>query len=139
MASDRPRRLDQLCDQTGTSFFSLHLQCAFCNFTLSLQELAEFYEKSLCLLYRNDIPYGACRGCLRLSALLEYETHCRCKVSADILPDILGQPISSVHMRCLLCYKLLDQAEKFDLCSGSEDVYLVRHLWRGNCRVCRKK
>lgn len=139
MASELPRRLDQLCDTTGTSFFNLNLKCAFCNFSLSFQELAEFHVKDLCLLYRNNIPYGACRSCLRLSAQHEYELYCRCAVPADTLADILGQPLTSVLIRCKCCYKRLDAAEKLDLCAGSESVYLVRHMWRGYCRDCRKK
>lgn len=139
MASELPRRLDDFCERSGQSFFTLQLQCAFCKFGLTLQELAEFHEKCLCLLYRNGIPYGACRGCLRLSAKLEYEMYCRCTVAAVQLSDILGQPLQTIAVRCVECYKLLDLAEKVDLCAGSEKCYLVRSLWRGRCRLCRKK
>lgn len=139
MDSDLPRRLDQLCDSTGVTFFNLKLPCAFCNFDLSLQELADFHTKNLCVLYRDGKPFGACRPCLKLSALHEYENYCRCSVQAEILPDILGLPITGISMRCKICYKLLDAGEKIDLCAGSETVYLVRNLWRGYCRDCRKK
>lgn len=139
MAEEHPRRLDELCAKTGQSFFELNINCAFCGFKLSLQELADFHEKLLCLLYRNSTPYAACIGCLRLSARCEYEAFCRCSIDASILPDILQVPLTRVSVRCVYCYRLLDSAEKFDLCTGSEKVFLVRHLWRGPCRLCRKK
>lgn len=139
MAEEHPRRLDELCARTGQSFFELNIKCAFCGFKLTLQELADFHEKLLCLLYRNDCPYAACRGCLRLSAKCEFELFCRCSVNADILPDILQTPLTSVSVRCIYCYRSLDTAEKFDLCTATEKVYLVRNLWRGPCRFCRKK
>lgn len=139
MAASLPKRLDELCQATGQSFFELDIKCAFCNFKLSLQELASFHESCLSLLYRNNFPFGACTGCLRLSAKCEFDLYCRCSVRAEILPDILQTPLTQISVRCVHCYKKLDSAEKFDLCTGSEDVYLVRNLWRGPCRSCRKK
>lgn len=139
MAAELPRRLDQLCESSGRSFFELQLQCAFCNHPLGLQELAAFHEKRLSLIYRDITPYGVCRGCTRLSARCEYEHFCRCSLKADILPDILQVPLTAICVRCLYCYRLLDCAEKFDLAAGSETVFLVRNIWRGPCRDCRKK
>lgn len=139
MAAAQPRRLDLLCEATGQTFFQLSLKCAFCNFELSLQDLAGFHCKHLSLIYRENIPYAVCSGCLRLSAKCEFEEFCRCSVPAAILPDILHAPLTSVAVRCVHCYKLLDCAERFDLAAGSELVYLVRNIWRGPCRDCRKK
>lgn len=134
-----PRRLDQLCKDTGVSFFELKLQCAFCGFELTLQELADFHEKTLSLLYRGNVPYAACRPCLRLSAKHEFEQFCRCSVPAAALSDILRLPLTAVTIRCKECYRLLDLAEKIDLCAADESVFLVRSYWRGFCRGCRKK
>lgn len=139
MAAERPRRLDQLCEETGQTFFNLKLQCAFCNYPLNLQELASFHLKCLSLIYRDNIPFGVCTGCTRLSAKCEFEQFCRCSLQAEILPDILGIPLTGICVRCVHCYRLLDTAEKFDLATGSETVYLVRNIWRGACRDCRKK
>lgn len=139
MAEERPKRLDELCRTTGTSFFDLSLQCAFCQHFLSLQELADFHTKTLCLLYRGSVPYAACKGCLRLSAAHEFELYCRCSIPADIISDVLKQPITAVCIRCKHCYRLLDAPEKIDLCAANENVYLVRQYWRGVCRDCRKK
>lgn len=139
MAEEQPKRLDEYCKATGTSFFDLKLCCAFCKFQLSLQELADFFTKQLSLLYRDGIAHAACRGCLRLSARHEFELFCRCSVPADIICDILHEPITCVCVRCTECYKLLDAAEKIDLCAASEHLYLVRQYWRGICRDCRKK
>lgn len=139
MAEEPPKRLDELCKQSGISFFDLVVNCAFCNFGLTLQELADYHVKNLSLLYRQGVPYAACRRCLRLSALHEFEQFCRCKVPAEILSDLVNAPLTTINIRCKHCYKLLDCPEKFDLCAASEDVYLVRNLWRGVCRDCRKK
>lgn len=139
MALEPPKRLDAYCAETGISFFELQLQCAFCYFKLTLQELAEFYDKNLFLLYRNGCPYAACRNCLLLSAKTEFEKHCRCSFAADNIADILGQPLSEILIRCQLCYKQLDLAEKVDLGAACERVYLVRHHLRGLCRNCIRK
>lgn len=139
MAEEHPKRLDELCKATGISFFELSLKCAFCNFDLTLQELADFHCKKLSLLYRENIPYAACVRCLKVSARYEFEQFCRCSLPAGILSDVLQIPITSVSVRCTNCYKLLDLPEKIDLCCASENVYLVRNLWRGYCRDCRKK
>lgn len=139
MAAEHPKRLDELCDATGQTFFQLSLQCAFCNYTLSLQDLAAFHVKQLSLIYRNNCPYAVCSACTRLSAKCEYEAFCRCSLPADILPDVLQVPLTSICVRCIYCYKLLDCPERFDLAAGSETVYLVRNIWRGPCRDCRKK
>lgn len=139
MAEEPPKRLDEYCKTSGISFFDLSLPCAFCNFPLTLQEHADFFCKQLCLLYRNGEPYAACVRCLKVSARHEFEQYCRCSLPATILGDVLNQPITNVCIRCVVCYKSLDAPEKIDLCSASESVYLVRHLWRGICRDCRKK
>lgn len=139
MAQEQPKRLDELCKATGTSFFELNLKCAFCEFALSLQDLADFHCKSLSLLYRNGTPFAACRNCLTVSAQHEFNLFCRCSLTAEILGDVLKVPITEVCIRCRECYKLLDNAEKVDLCCASENVYLVRNWWRGICRDCRKK
>lgn len=139
MALDPPKRLDAFCAETGLSFFELQLKCAFCNFTLTFQELAEFYDKNLFLLYRNGFPYAACRNCLLISAKNEFEKFCRCSFAADSIADILQQPLSEIIIRCQKCYRQLDLAEKVDLGAACERVYLVRHHYRGLCRNCIKK
>lgn len=139
MAGDRPTRLDEFCNQYGLTFFELKIPCTFCKFVLELQELADFYTKGLSLIWKGPECFAACRRCILLSAKYELDHFCRCRVRAENLPDLLGVCIRNLTIRCKVCYKKLDYAEKVDLLAADESYVLVRHYWRGICRNCRKK
>lgn len=131
-------RLREYCQTYDISLFDCVLSCVFCKFKLTLTELAEFEEKTLFVTWRDGIPHACCRRCLRLSAKLERERYTTCNTRCNILESVIGKPLSSVHVRCLCCYRLLDIAEKFDLKTGNKEAYLVRGYWRALCRECSK-
>lgn len=139
MDPQRPRRLDVYCQQFGTSFFDVRLPCLFCKFELDLQELADFHQKALCLIWKGDKCYAACRRCLRLSALHERENCCRCSVPPDAIEHVTGKSLKDLVLRCYLCYKQLDYAEKIDCVAADVDILLIRHHWRALCRNCTQK
>lgn len=139
MASNPPVRLDAYCKTFNVDFFDLQIPCIFCKHYLNLQELAAFHMKRLSLAWRDSICYACCTGCIRLSAKLEIEKYYRCSCSSDTLEFLLEVPLTEITVRCLDCYALLDTAEKFDCKARSEYLHLVRHVWRGYCRICAKK
>lgn len=139
MAETQPKRLDAYCEQQGISFFELRIRCLFCNFELDLQELADFHQKNLSLIYKEDTVFAACIRCIKLSARYERENYCRCSVPPDSIESVTGQKLSDLVVRCYMCYRRLDTAEKIDCVAADEDFLLVRHHWRNICRYCSRK
>lgn len=139
MAAYYPTCLDEYCAVFGVSFFNLELKCVFCKHFVSLQALADFFVKCLSLVWKDGICYACCQECLKLIAKYEKEHFARCTVRGDILSDIVKQPLSEVVVRCLICYKRLDCAEKVDCCNADIPFVLVRSQWRSHCRFCRPK
>lgn len=134
-----PTHLDDYCKHFNVSFFDLSLQCIFCGFILDAQQLANFYQKSLSLVWRDGICFACCRQCCRVSARHEFERYCRCSVSASIITDILHKPLSEIIIRCYGCLTLLDLVEKIDAIHRGDNFHLVRSAWKGLCRECSPK
>lgn len=132
-----PLNLSEYCKAYNVCFFDLKLDCVFCRFTVRLSELAEFQEKNLSMIWKDHVPFVACRNCLRLSARLERERYCTCTVRGDLFDALTCQDISVTSIRCLLCLRLLDQAEKVDIKAGNKEVHRVRGYWRAPCRYCK--
>lgn len=139
MASDRPTRLDQYCKTFNTTFFDLKINCLFCNFCLTLQELAAFHMKTLSLIWKEDSVFAICLRCTRLSARYEAEKYFRCAVKSDYIESLTETALADLSVRCIECYRLLDIAEKIDVRCRGEDIYLIRKHWRAYCRECCRK
>lgn len=139
MAEHRPTRLDEYCKTTNTSFFDLKLKCVFCHFTVTLDELAEFYCKSLSLVYKDNTCYACCRSCILLSAKHELDNYSSFSVSFDSLSETVHVPLNDIVVRCSRCYRKLDLVEKIDCKARDEKAILVRGHWRARCRYCYKK
>lgn len=139
MEQQRPRRLDRYCKEFGISFFDVKLPCLFCKFFLELQELADFHQKTLSLIWKNGQCYAACKRCIRLSALHERENFCRCSVPPDSIESVTGLSLKDLVVRCYFCYRQLDYAEKIDCVASDTDFLLIRHYWRAVCRNCVQK
>lgn len=138
MAESLPTRLDDYCRVFKISFFDLKLQCVFCKHFVQLQDLADFYNKQLSLIWKGCLCYCSCRACLKLIAKFEIENHFQCSVKSQFFEDIVKQSIQDVIVRCMYCYKLLDCMEKVDCRSRNLDFALVRGHWRNCCRFCMK-
>lgn len=139
MAERRPTRLDEYCQQTGTSFFDLKLRCIFCNFTVDLAELAEFYCKKLSLIWKEGTCYACCKRCIYLSAKYELENCALQSVLVAQLSETVHTPLRDIVLRCKYCYRKLDHIEKIDCKARGEYATLVRGHWRSVCRNCFAK
>ncbi|ATQ38518.1 E6 [Gammapapillomavirus 22] len=139
MAGVSPTSLDEYCKKFEISFFDVKLPCLFCNFPLTLQDLASFATKLLSLVYRGDKCFACCTLCLKLSAKYERENYLQCVVEGRMLENLLNIPLSQILVRCLYCYKKLDFIEKVDCCIGDLPFCLVRCHWRNTCRFCRNE
>nr|AYA94835.1 MAG: E6 protein [Human papillomavirus] len=132
----RAKNLVDYCKQENLTFFELTLKCLFCNFVVSLPDLASFHCKQLALVYRNNIAFAACSQCLRLSAAFETQRYYTCSIRAGLLSDVIGRHLSDIPIRCEYCLQLLDYIEKFDCIYRSGYFHLVRGNFRGCCRNC---
>lgn len=136
METLRPTDLKSYCTIFGIDFFELHLQCIFCNCYLSLVDLADFYTKCLCLVWRIGKAHACCAKCLCLSAKCELERHVQCSAKVVNLHSLTNKPLCELKLRCCQCLALLDLQEKCDLVARGKDAYLVRGNWRAPCRKC---
>lgn len=139
MAAFYPTSLDEYCTAFGVSFFNLELKCVFCKHRVPLQGLADFFVKGLSLVWKDEICYACCQNCLKHIAKYECENYTRCTVKGDILQFLAKQSLSAIIVRCLVCYKRLDTAEKVDCCNADLPFNLVREHWRSYCRICKPK
>lgn len=131
-----PTSLDEYCTRFNIALSDLRLRCVFCNYYLSPQQLFSFYQKHLCLIWKNFNCFACCLPCIRLAARFEQENYTQCAVDCGSLETFLGVSINIVKIRCLFCLRLLTVLEKRDCISKKEQFYLVRGRWRGCCREC---
>lgn len=137
MASTCSYRLDDFCREKNLSFFELKLQCIFCRHYCSLTDLAEFHEKVLSIVYRDGLPYAACNNCLCFTAKAERERYFQCSCRFSILDAVVGVPVETITVRCLLCLALLNFEDKIRCTASNEEAYLVRGHWRATCNKCK--
>lgn len=136
MALLQPTNLDDYCKAHNISFFQLSLPCVFCKYNIDYVGLAQFHFKGLCLTYKDDVCYACCPKCLQLTASYELRHYYRCHVPAEYIEFVCQKPLKELTVRCLKCFKLLDNIEKFDCVTASLPFVLVRHHWRNYCRIC---
>lgn len=139
MAEQKPTQLDEYCRRFNLSFFDLKLKCVFCNFTIELTELAEFFCKKLSLIWKDSVCFACCKRCILLSAKYELENYTVCSVDINKLSEVLHTPLKDIILRCIYCYKKLDTIEKIDCKARGEKAVLVRGHWRSPCRNCFAK
>lgn len=136
MAEDLPTDLRSYCSTFGIEFFDVQLRCIFCKCFIDLVDLAKFYKKSLCLVWRDCVAYAGCSKCLCLSARHEAEKHFQCAAKVEDLHNLLNRPLCDICVRCYYCLGLLDLQEKCDLVARGKQACLIRGYWRAPCRNC---
>lgn len=133
-----PTRLDIYCRTFGVSLFDLRLPCVICKNIVSVSEAAEFYEKSLSVLWKNNHPHLACRACLCALANFEKQHFYSGVISARDLAQQLGTPLLGVIVRCNSCLHLLSASEKADILASNQPIDKVRDFYRAACKKCSK-
>lgn len=134
---DSPGSIYNLCDLYGCSLENLTVKCLFCNCVLSYEDILSFAVKSLRVVVRGDTFYAACVTCLQLSAVYEQRVYCQCMASASYLKYLCKGNYCELNVRCLRCIKRLDLTEVLECLENEEDFYLVRCIWRAQCRLCK--
>lgn len=131
-----PTRLDVYCETFGIPFFNLRLPCVLCKCVVCLTEAAEFYEKTLSVIWKNRRPYLACRSCLCAIAKLERQNFSSGTISAKNLATQLQTPLLGIIIRCNNCLRLLSSSEKADLLASNQQIEKVRDFFRAACKQC---
>ncbi|AXN57294.1 E6 [Macaca mulatta papillomavirus 4] len=139
MDSPRPLTIPDYCSAFGFAISEVKIPCLFCNYYMSLQDVGNFDLKGLQLVWKTDYCYGVCTPCLRATAKYEEENYHQCSVGPLWVETLAEKSLLSLCIRCLLCLKLLDCAEKYQHIPLREPFHLVRGQWRGYCRWCIRK
>ncbi|AST11849.1 E6 [Felis catus papillomavirus type 5] len=113
--------------------------CCFCRQPLSTRDKAVFDFKKLGCFVREGKILGACEGCcLRLSTA-DCLFNSTCTLELDGALAVTGKTIQSLTVRCVRCMGKLTYTEKVECALRLEPLHLVRHCWRGHCRLCTLK
>lgn len=134
-----PTRLDVYCDTFGISLFNLCLPCVICKQVVCLSEAAEFHEKTLSVLWKNNRPHLACRSCLQALAKYERQQFYSGSIAAKDLAAQIGTPLLGIIIRCGSCLHLLSSSEKLDVLASNQPIDKVRDFYRTACKKCREK
>nr|AYA93937.1 MAG: E6 protein [Human papillomavirus] len=134
-----PTGLREYCNYFEIEFFDLKLPCIFCRGICNLVDLAQFFEKRLCIVWRRNLAFACCEKCLLLCAKYESEHYCVCSIKAEHLHGLIRQPLQDVVLRCNYCFRLLTSSEKVDLVTADRYCWLVRGHWRAICSGCVTK
>nr|AYC54505.1 MAG: E6 protein [Human papillomavirus] len=132
-----PTSVYSLCKLYGCSLETLNIRCLFCRCFLSYQDLLSFTVKHLRIVLRDYSFFAACNTCLKLSAAYEQKTYCQCVATADFVKHMCNGNYCDLNVRCLTCMKRLDKIEVLESLEKDEQFYLVRCIWRTNCRLCK--
>ncbi|ADQ85978.1 E6 [Human papillomavirus 134] len=128
-----------LCRLCRVTIDRLHLPCLFCHNVLSLGDLYSFMFKDLNVVIRGYRLFACCVNCLLISANYEMQQYYQCTANASTVQCLTRKSLLFLYVRCDVCMKPLSATEKFDCLTKNDEMHLVRSIWRGTCRLCRKK
>ncbi|ATQ38226.1 E6 [Gammapapillomavirus 7] len=132
-----PGSIYSLCDSYGCTLENLNICCLFCRSPLSYNDILSFSVKQLRVVIRDNTFFAACCTCLQLSAAYEQRTYCQCTATAEFVKFMCGGDYCNLNVRCIKCIKRLDLPEVLECLESELPFYLVRCIWRSECRLCR--
>lgn len=136
MAVPRPRSLQDFMNTYNLSLFDARLPCVFCKGYCTVVDLQEFIRKELQLVWKGGLCFAACTGCLYISAFYEHNKHLQLKIPSGLVQQVAGESVLDLNVRCVYCLAKLSREELVGSLVLGLDLYLVRHQWRGVCRLC---
>lgn len=140
MEQPTPRTLLEYCARFSVDLGSAKLPCLFCNNLCSAEDLQQFIEKNLRLVWKSNREcFACCEKCLWASAKYEYENHFQCIVRTDSVEAISGKSLDVLVVRCVNCLTELSLEEKYAAYLYDLEYILVRGGWRSFCKTCVHK
>lgn len=129
--------LDELLRFLDVSLQDLLLPCHFCPTLLELHDKASFADSKLKVVTRDCTFRAACIPCRRKLAYCERQRFLVCTAEGDFVEAMSGTGIVHCPVRCVNCLALLSASEKLLAKAEHLPFFLVRHMWRSSCRLCR--
>lgn len=126
----------QLLRFLNVSLETIILPCNFCFTVLGILDKASFAASKLKVVVRDKCYKGACISCRRALAAAEKKKYLVCLGEGDLVEAMCGTGIVHCTIRCVECLALLSASEKLVAKANLRTFYLVRHMWRTQCRNC---
>lgn len=137
MASVRSFSIKEVAENVGLTLQNLMITCYYCSKWLTHQEKIIFDHSQLLVVWKQDLPYACCPACIRTSSRLDFllgfvraVPHCR-------FAELCSYPWETAVVRCLVCLRKLNEAEKREIENGNLLIFLVKQSLRAHCCLCR--
>nr|WDS49644.1 MAG: E6 protein [Neophocaena asiaeorientalis asiaeorientalis papillomavirus 2] len=136
MAEDKPCTIRQLCLQYGLQIDELLICCVFCRRALREFDIWSFVNKGLLVLWKKGFPHACCPRCLEVQALVQWLRRFERCGNATAVEEDTGKPLGELFIRCMGCYKPLNNSEKLFQIEDRKPFTKVAGNWRGFCLNC---
>lgn len=125
-----------LAEHIGVELEDLLLSCYYCKRWLTLLDKLLYQHSYLCLYEKENLYYGACQGCLRSAARLEFLLGYQSLVSVQAAEEYFGRSFQELLVRCFCCLRILNTSEKNSTIEKGGDVAIVSDQPRALCTLC---
>lgn len=137
MERPTPKSLQEYFRTFSVDSTTANLLCLFCNGKCSAEDLEQFIDKNLRLVWKSDGGcFACCEVCLWASAKYELKNHFQCMVKVESVEYYSGKTLDNLVVRCVTCLKELSIEEKLAAYLYELDFLLVRGGWRSYCKSC---
>lgn len=137
MANINTFRLAEFAQSIGVQISDLLITCFHCNKWLTENEKILFEYCNLLLYWKNGLPYACCPACIKTSARVDFLRGFQRTVTWSQFAEVCSYPWESVPVRCLGCFRLLNDAEKREIEANNLVIYCVKEGFRSPCVLCR--
>lgn len=137
MAAPQSFSLKEVAESCGLTLETFFIPCFYCYKTLTYQEKIIFDYSQLLLVWKDELPYACCPGCIKISARLDFLLGYQRSVPHQHFAELCSYPWETVVVRCLACLRKLNEAEKREIERHNLLVYSVKDGIRAHCVLCR--
>nr|ART66884.1 E6 [Bat papillomavirus] len=133
----RPNTLSGVAEAEGRTIAEISVSCYFCRDYLTVKEKYNYQLSGLLLIYSNNVPYASCYECIREACIEQHAVNFDRFLSVIEIEEEDEQPIVAILVRCGLCLKPLNFAEKEYHKIRDIPMFTVKGGWkRGICTKC---
>nr|WDS49650.1 MAG: E6 protein [Neophocaena asiaeorientalis asiaeorientalis papillomavirus 3] len=128
--------IPRLCADFDLTTDELILPCIFCKKTLQAFDIWTNTVRHLKVIWRKGFPYGACRRCLEVLALVEGWRKFEWSAGAATVELHTGKALGDLFMRCMGCFKPMSHLDKITQVEEKRNFTRIGGHWRGICVTC---
>lgn len=137
MATTRTFDLRELAQSCGVAITDFPVSCYYCSKWLTGHDKILYHHSGLLLVWKDEVPFACCQPCIRTGAKVDFLVGFTRTVHVQNLLEVSSQPWSEVLCRCLMCLRILNQAEKADIQRANRAIYVIKDSLRAPCALCR--